>query len=580
VSGFVCLAGPEADDGVVRRMLEAAPHRGEVRGTWCRDGIALGVQGRIGEHPFVSGGFYCDRDLAAVGTGALYRGSSVVTGDAALLAMAEAHRAGRLETLAGSFAAVVVERQTGRSVAVRSPMGERPLFWRREGGSVAFGSEVKQLAAWSSTPPPVDEGAVLDLVVQRFERPERTTCVGIRRLLPGTTLGVAGAAGERRFWRPGDAAEADAVSIEDAVREFRRLLRQAVARRLGPGTAVLMSGGLDSTSIAAEAASLSLEMHGVPLRVVSAAYPDHPAVDESGAIEAAVHALGCEVVWVRPRPRPFRDIARRAWLHDGPDMAPLSSNLEQILAGARGAGISACLDGHDGDTVLGLSAGAVGALLRRGRWGTAARRVGFMRRRLGIGGARAIRRVLVPGIVDAVPGARRTWARLRPPPDPWPSWVAERLRTLDGVALDWYRRQADAVEGAFVLSVETLERTAASSGVDLLHPYCDPDLVDFLLQLPPEVKFAAGATKALIRTGYPELPPEVRARTDKTVFDDVALAGASRDEILAEVEAAPKRLPGIDWPALHGSLRRTDMAFGERALLARAISAERFLESA
>jgi asparagine synthase (glutamine-hydrolysing) len=580
VSGFVCLVGPEVDDGVVRRMLETAPHRGDVRGTWCGDGIALGVQGRIGEHPFVSAGFHCDRDLAAVGTGALYRGTSVVTGDAALLAMAEAHRAGRLEALAGSFAAVVVERRTGRIVAVRSPVGERPLFWRREGGSVAFGSEAKQLAAWSSTPPPVDEGAVLDLVVQRFERPERTKWVGIRRLLPGTSLEVGDAAVERRFWRPGDGAVRHSVSIGDAVREFRRLLRQAVARRLGPGTAVLMSGGLDSTSIVAEAAPLGLERYGVPLRVVSAAYPDHPAVDESGAIEAAVGALGCEVVWVRPRPRPFRDIARRAWLHDGPDIAPLSSNLEEILAGARGAGISACLDGHDGDTVLGLSAGTMAALLRRGRWGTAARRVAFMRRRLGIGGLRAIRQVLVPGIVDAVPGARRTLSRLRRPPDPWPSWVVERLRSRDGAAPDWYRLQADAVEGALVLAIENLERTAACSGVDLLHPYCDPDLVDFLLRLPPEVKFAAGATKALIRRGYPELPPEVRARADKTLFNDVALAGASRDEILAELGAAPKRLPGIDWPGLEGSLRRTDMAFGERALLACALSADRFLESA
>jgi len=578
VSGFVCVVGGDVDEAVVRRMLEAAPHRGPVRSTWCRDGVGLGVQGRTDEHPFVSGGCHVDKELVEVGTGALCRGSSVVTGDAAPRGVAEAHRAGRLETLVGSLAAVVVERRTGRAVAVRSPVGERPLFWRREGNSVAFGSEVKQLVAWSR-PPPVDEEAVLDLVAQRFERPERTTYMGIRRVLPGTTLEVAGETTERRFWRPGDRARTGSVPFEEAVREFRRLLYQAVARRLGPGTAVLMSGGLDSTSVAAEAAPFHLDRYGLPLRVVSAAYPDYPSVDESSAIRATAQALRCQVVWVQPRPRPFRDLARRAWLQDGPDMAPLSSNLEEILAGARGAGITACLDGHDGDTVLGLSAGAVGALLRRGRWGTAARRVGFMRRRLGIGRARAVRRVLIPGMVDAVPGARPTWRRLRPPPDPWPSWVAEPIRTRDGAALDWYRYQADAVEGALVLSVENLERTAACSGVDLLHPYCDPDLVDFLLQLAPEVKLAAGTTKALVRRAYPELPPEVRDRFDKTRFNDVALAGASRDEIGAEVAAAPKRLPGIDWPGLEGRLRRTGLAFAERALLARVLSAERFLES-
>jgi len=578
VSGFACVIGPEGGEATVRRMLETAPHRGPVRSTWSEGGVALGVQGRSGEHPFVSGGCYVDDDVVAVGTGALYRGASVVTGDAAIRGVAQAHRAGRLETLAGSYAAVVVERRTGRAVAVRSPVGERPLFWRREGGSVAFASEVKQLAVWS-WPPRVDEEVVLDLVAQRFERPERTTYRGIRRVLPGTTLEVAGEAAERRFWRPAEGAGTRSVSFDDAVWEFRRLLQQAVARRLGSGTAVLMSGGLDSTSVAAEATPLHLDQYGFPLRVVSAAYPDHPAVDESGAIEAAVKALGCEVVWVRPRPRPFRDIARRAWLHDGPDMAPLSSNLEKILAGAQGAGISACLDGHDGDTVLGLSAGAVGTLLRRGRWVTAARRVGFMRRRLGIGRARALRRVLVPGLLDAIPGARQGWRQLRPSADLWPGWVSAPLRQADGVVTDWSRDQPGAVGHLLVLGLENLERTALTCGVDLLHPYSDPDAVDFLLSLPPEIQFARGASKALVRSAYPELPPEVVGRVDKTVFTDVAVAGASRQEILAEVRATSRFLPGIDWAALERSLCDGEMPFHERAFLGRALAGEAFLEA-
>jgi len=578
MSGFVCVIGREAGEAAVREMLEAAPHRGPVRSAWSEEGVAVGVQGRAGESPFVSGGCHVDPEVVAVGTGAVFRGASVVTGDAAMQGVAEAHRAGRLTTMSGSLAAVVVERRTGRAVAVRSPVGERPLFWRREGASVAFASEVKQLAAWSDRPP-VDEEAVLDLVAQRFERPERTTYVGIRRLLPGSKLEVAGEVVERRFWRPGEGAGTRSVPFEEAVREFRRLLRQAVGRRLGPGTAVLMSGGLDSTSVAAEAAPLHLEQYGVSLRVVSAVYPDHPAVDESGAIRAAAEALGCEVVWVRPRPKPFRLLARRGWLQDGPDMAPLSSNLEEMLAGARGAGLTACLDGHDGDTVLGLSAGAVGALLRRGRWMTAARRVGFMRRRLGIGRARAIRRVLIPGLIDAVPGARPAWRWLRPSADPWPGWVSEPLRQADGTVTDWSRDQPGAVGHLLVLGLENLERTALTCGVDVLHPYSDPEVVDFLLSLPPEIQFARGASKALVRSAYPELPPEVVGRVDKTVFTDVAVAGASRHEILTEVRAIPRFLPGIDWAALERRLCDGEMPFHERAFLGRALAGEAFLEA-
>jgi asparagine synthetase B (glutamine-hydrolysing) len=579
VSGFACVIGPEGGEATVRRMLETAPHRGPVRSTWSEGGVALGVQGRSGEHPFVSGGCYVDDDVVAVGTGALYRGASVVTGDAAIRGVAQAHRAGRLETLAGSYAAVVVERRTGRAVAVRSPVGERPLFWRREGGSVAFASEVKQLAVWS-WPPRVDEEAVLDLVAQRFERPERTTYVGIRRLLPGTTLEVAGEATERRFWRPGDGAGTRSVPFEEAVREFRRLLYQAVARRLGPGIAVLMSGGLDSTSVAAEAAPLH-RSYGSLLCVVSAAYPDHPAVDESAAAQATAEVLGSEVTWVLPRPRPFEDLNRRVWLHDGPDPAPLSSNLEQILTAVCLQGIPAVLDGHDGDTVLGVAPGLIRALLRRGRLGTTAGRVAFMRRRLGVGAGHAIRRVLIPGVVDVIPGARSAWRRLRSPPDPWPPWVGEALRRpYDGRVRDWALDQVEAVMGPLMLGIEHLERTAASCEVDLLHPYCDPDLVDYLLGLPPEVKFAGGVTKALVREGYPELPPQVRHRIDKVMFNDVGTAGSTREEIAAQVSAVGRRLPGIDWPALERRIQQEDLPFWERSLIARVLSAELFLEAA
>jgi len=313
--------------------------------------------------------------------------------------------------------------------------------------------------------------------------------------------------------------------------------------------------------------------------VVSAVYPDHPAVDESGAIRAAAEALGCEVVWVRPRPRPFRQLARRAWLQDGPDMAPLSSNLEEMLAGARGAGITACLDGHDGDTVLGLSAGSVGALLRRGRWVTAARRVGFIRRRLRIGRARAVRRVLIPGLIDAVPGARPAWRRLRRPADPWPTWVAEPLQRVDGWITDWSRDQPGAVDHLLVPALENLERTALTCGVSLLHPYSDPDVVDFLLSLPTAIQFARGVSKAIVRSAYQELPPEVVGRVDKTRFTDVAIAGSGRQEILTEVGATPRFLPGIDWAALERRLVDGEMPFQERALIGRVLAADAFLES-
>jgi hypothetical protein len=134
-----------------------------------------------------------------------------------------------------------------------------------------------------------------------------------------------------------------------------------------------------------------------------------------------------------------------------------------------------------------------------------------------------------------------------------------------------------AVNGPLVLALEGLERTALACGVHLLHPFCDPDLIDFLLELPPEVKFSRGVTKALARAAYPELPPLVRDRPQKTAFNDVAIAGASPGEILSELRRGAPQLDLIDHASLEESLRVRDIGFAERALLARLLSAERFV---
>jgi asparagine synthase (glutamine-hydrolysing) len=562
-------------------MLESAPHRGEVRATWEAGPIAAGVQARPECPPFVAPGLHVTDQLVVVSAGSVYRGDSAITGDEAAATLAESYRRSRgpgVQSLRGSFSAVIVERGSGFVRAIRSSIGERPLFWRRRGELVAVATEPKQLVAAPLPPASIDHEGVLDLVALRFDRLERTGYQGVHRLLPGQWLEIDDGEREMWYWQPEVGVGTRAMTFPEAARGFRRLLRQAVARRVTEGMALLMSGGLDSTAVAVEAASLHLQRFGTPLRLVSAAYPGQPAADETDAIRAMARSLGLEVLWVRPRPRPFRDLERRARLHDGPDQAPLSSNLEEILAAARESGIAAAMDGHDGDTVLGLPYGLVTALLRRGRLATALRRAEFMGRRWGVSSATALRRVLVPAVIDVLPLARRAWSRLRPPPDPWPNWIRPPLRQQNGKPGDWKEEQVAGVTGPLVVALEGLERTALACGVHLLHPFCDPDLVEFLLGLAPEIKFAGGATKALTRMAYPELPPEVGTRFDKTVFNDVASDGASTAEILAQLRACSIRLSGIDWDSLRSRLEERDISVVERSFLVRVISAERFLE--
>ena len=119
--------------------------------------------------------------------------------------------------------------------------------------------------------------------------------VGVRKVEPGCLLRVTAAGVEpRRYWQPRFAETPDAadatVADRESVEEFRRLFAEAVDLRLqgdqAPG--VYLSGGLDSTAVATQAARLSSR----PAKAFTVAFND-PDYDESAraAATAQQHAL-------------------------------------------------------------------------------------------------------------------------------------------------------------------------------------------------------------------------------------------------------------------------------------------------
>jgi asparagine synthase (glutamine-hydrolysing) len=127
-----------------------------------------------------------------------------------------------LDRLRGMFAFVLVEVATGRFLAVRDPLGIKPLYYARLDGGVVFASELKSLAGLPCIPNFLPPGHVLDQDgLKRWYR------------VPG------------RFFRPRRPP-------------LTQLLEQAVQSHLpesGP-CGVFLSGGVDSSLVAALAARL------------------------------------------------------------------------------------------------------------------------------------------------------------------------------------------------------------------------------------------------------------------------------------------------------------------------------------
>ena len=213
----------------------------------------------------------------------------------------EEHGEAFVEHLRGEFAFALYDQRQHTLWLGRDRFGVKPLYYALSPRSLLFGSEIK--AIFSS---PVIKRALNPSFIYSYLHgllpPDETAFVGVRQVEPGCLLRVTAAGVEpRRYWHPRFAEMPDAaaatVADRESVEEFRRLFSEAVDLRLqgDQESGVYLSGGLDSTAVATQAARLS----GRPVKAFTVAFND-PDYDESAraAATAQRHTLDHHVVTI------------------------------------------------------------------------------------------------------------------------------------------------------------------------------------------------------------------------------------------------------------------------------------------
>jgi asparagine synthase (glutamine-hydrolysing) len=179
-----------------------------------------------------------------------------------LKSLAEAGEQG-IQNWNGMFAVAAWDRRQKSLLLVRDRLGVKPLYYYWDGRTLLFASEIKALLASGLVERRVNTQAVWDYLTFRYVPGPESVWQGIRKLPPGHLLRCA--AGEEprevRYW------EADVVSDEkreprteeQTDREFAELFLDSVELRLVASdvpVGVFLSGGLDSSAIAAAAVEL------------------------------------------------------------------------------------------------------------------------------------------------------------------------------------------------------------------------------------------------------------------------------------------------------------------------------------
>lgn len=488
--------------------------------------------------------------------------------DAALILLAyQRWGSGLFTHLLGSFALAVIDGERRRVLLGRDPLGDCTLVYTLDARRLAAASEEQALLAlpWVSSQP--NEATLARFFAVEAAEPGATFFAEVRELPPAHALEV-GADGAHlvRYWQPDLERRIIYRKDREYVEHLRELLRAAVECRLRSSSrpAVLMSGGLDSTSIAALAARhTSTTDRREPLLTLSWVFDQLPGADERGYIAAFAEACDVDSALIAGDDAwPLADLPSWPWNPNSPLEGLYRRLMQRAYAVARGRGAAVLLTGDGGDPLWTGGADWLRDLVRERRWLAAARGVVAACGPLPTGSRRPVSLRNAVGRALGWPawGPRRR-ARL---PLRWP-WLTthgrERLGQGDGPVQPLSRgARPEQVANLFDLrsanAVSLEAGNASRSGIEVRRPFRDRRLVEFFLALPAHQLYRPLWPKWALRQAMAGLlPEEVRLRRWGSTLLPLCTRGLVEREgqrvaaLLAHPDALWRAYVRADWLA-------------------------------
>ena len=161
-----------------------------------------------------------------------------------------------VERLIGDFSFAIWDATARRLLCARDHFGLKSFYYACTGNSLIFSNTLDCLRLHPGVSQELNDQAIADfLLFDMNQDPATTSFADIRRLPPAHILTCErGTISTRTYWTLPIASPLRYNRAGEYVEHFRELLDAAVADRMGSGNvSVLMSGGLDSPTVAASA---------------------------------------------------------------------------------------------------------------------------------------------------------------------------------------------------------------------------------------------------------------------------------------------------------------------------------------
>ena len=269
---------PDGAHDLLHAMCERMIHRGpDSEGLFVTNGVGLGMR-RLAIIDLVTGeqpAFNEDKSVAVVLNGEIYnyrelrvrlekRGHSFrsASDTEVLPHLYEEYGDGMIRELNGMFAFALWDSKRRRLLMARDRFGEKPLYWGVFANTLLFASEPKVLLAHPRCKPSLDLQALRNYLSFDYVPAPLSIYSGINKLPAAHKLTLEdGRVSVERYWQLRYKTAEPVPSEQEAAEELRELMADAVRMRLVSDVplGVLLSGGVDSSTVAALAVRASSE---------------------------------------------------------------------------------------------------------------------------------------------------------------------------------------------------------------------------------------------------------------------------------------------------------------------------------
>ncbi len=540
INGIVNLGRTGNFGNQIRKMNAALAHRGpDNDGVFEEDGIALGHR-RLSIIDLSSDGHqpmnYANR-FTIVYNGELYnfrelkKELSEITfktnSDTEVILAAYAKWGENcLKHFNGMFAFAIYDQSNQELFIARDRLGIKPLYYSQINEQLIFSSEIRALLASGMIPKEMDLNSLEDYLLYQTVHAPATIIENVKMLMPGHFMKINnGSVNVKCWWKPEIKSSGSNSDYSAVCKDIRKLLRDAVACRLVADVpfGAFLSGGIDSSVIV----GLMSEVASSPVNTFSVTFDDS---EFSESIYANQIAKKFKTIHheIKLKPEDFLNElpnALDAMDHpsgDGP-------NTYVVSKATKIAGVSMALSGLGGDELFcGYDIFKRSAELEGKNWLNIIPRIirsavgdSIKKRNPGIAGEKkaAILSMNKINFASFYPVYRKVLLedqikKIRYHKNEFPNAVTEIVTEIEKQFSDenyLMSRVSIAEITTYMQNIllRDTDQMSMAHALEVRVPFLDYKLVEYVLNLPDEMKFSITPKKLLVDAVSDLLPSEI-----------------------------------------------------------------------